>query len=117
MFKGSLIIRIVVTVSISDHFNHSNSKVFLCNVYISINITYLNSKFGISSKKNILVSYSQRYGFAFYIVTKAYAGQGRVFQCFSFKKNVGLQVLTLHQAGIQCQVRWTGFRLERCFDV
>lgn len=36
---------------------------FLCNVYISISITYLNSKFGISSKKNILVfiSYSQRY--------------------------------------------------------
>lgn len=62
----------MVTVSISDHFNHSNSKVFLCNVYISISITYLNSKFGISSKKNILVSYSQRYGFAFYIVTEAY---------------------------------------------
>lgn len=51
MFIGSLIIRIVVTFSISVHFNHSNSKVFLCNVYISISITYLNSKFGISSKK------------------------------------------------------------------
>lgn len=37
---------------------------FLCNVYISMSITYLNSKFGISSKKNIIlvfISYSQRY--------------------------------------------------------
>lgn len=43
---------------------------FLCNVYISISITYLNSKFGISSKKNILVfiSYSQRYVFTLYIM-------------------------------------------------
>lgn len=86
MFKVSLIIRIVVTVSISDHFNHSNSKVFLCNVYISISMTYLNSKFGISSKKNILVSYSQRYGFAFYIVTKAYAGQGRCFSVSALRR-------------------------------
>lgn len=44
---------------------------FLCNVYISISITYFTAKFGISSKKNIIlvvfILYSQRDTSAFYI--------------------------------------------------
>lgn len=42
----------------------------------------------------------------------------RLFQCFSFNKNVGLQVLTFYQAGsTERQVGWAGFWLERCLDV
>lgn len=52
---------------------------FLCNVYISISIAYLNSK------KNIffVISYSQRYVFCLlHTVTKEYAGQGKAVSVF-----------------------------------
>ena len=93
---------------------------FLRNVYISISISYFNSKFGISSKKNVFffISYSQTYIFAFYMVwQRNMLVKARLFQCLSFNEDVGLQVLTFYQAGVQGQVGRAGFRLERCFDV
>lgn len=59
---------------------------FLCNVYTSISITYLNSKFGMSSKKNVILVffYFLQSKVCFYLlhnVTKENVGQGN--GCFS----------------------------------
>lgn len=97
---------------------------FLCNVYISISITYLDS---LLSKKNMILVFfffffffnflSQKYTSAFPIMRQ----RSRLVEAmaFSFQLQQGRpsQVFTFYQAAVQSQVRWAGFRLESGFDV
>ena len=58
---------------------------FLRNVYISISISYFNSKFHISSKKNVFFLYllqSNIYFCLLHGVTKEYVGQGKAVSVF-----------------------------------
>lgn len=92
---------------------------FLCNVYVSISITYLDS---LSSKKNMILVFffnflkSKVYFCLLHNVTEEYVGQSNGVQ-FSASTGCQSQVLTFYQAAVQCQVRWACFRLESGFDV
>lgn len=94
--------------------------IFLCNVFVSMSITYLDS---LSSKKNmILVCFflnflkSKVYFCLLHNVTELYVGQSNGVR-FSASMGCQSQVLTFYQAAVQCQVRWACFRLESSFDV
>lgn len=99
---------------------------FLCNVYISIRITYLDSLLG---KKNMILVAFFFFCFSFLnFLSRKHTSASRIAWqrsrvaeamavSFQLQRGRQSQVFTFYQAAVQCQVRWASFGLESGFDV